>query len=92
MLTPHIKLKNLANYFSIQDFMRYARSIATTIKEVDSALIELRKVSDASSLRLQQNFQKSAETAKELGRSQSTIGKEIKNNRKRRYFQTDDSP
>lgn len=32
------------------------------------------------------------ETAKELGRSQSTIGKEIKNNRKRRYSKVDDSP
>lgn len=32
------------------------------------------------------------ETAKEIGRSQSTIGKEIKNNRKRRYSQIDDSP
>ena len=32
------------------------------------------------------------ETAKELGRDQSTIGKEIKNNRKRRYSQIDDAP
>ena len=32
------------------------------------------------------------ETAKELNKSQSTIGKEIKNNRKRRYSQTEDSP
>ena len=32
------------------------------------------------------------ETAKELNKSQSTIGKEIKNNRKRRYSQVDDSP
>ena len=32
------------------------------------------------------------ETAKELNRSQSTIGKEIKNNRKRRYSQLEDSP
>ncbi len=32
------------------------------------------------------------ETAKELNKSQSTIGKEIKNNRKRRYSQIDDSP
>ncbi len=31
------------------------------------------------------------ETAKELNKSQSTIGKEIKNNRKRRYSQTDDA-
>lgn len=32
------------------------------------------------------------ETAKELNKSQSTIGKEIKNNRKHRYSQTDDAP
>ena len=32
------------------------------------------------------------ETAKELNKSQSTIGKEIRNNRKRRYSQTEDSP
>ena len=32
------------------------------------------------------------ETAKELNKSQSTIGKEIKNNRKRRHSQIDDSP
>ena len=31
------------------------------------------------------------ETAKELNKSQSTIGKEIKNNRKRRYSQVEDS-
>ena len=32
------------------------------------------------------------ETAKELNKSQSTIGKEIKNNRKRRYSQVEDVP
>ena len=32
------------------------------------------------------------ETAKELNRNQSTIGKEIKNNRTRRYSQVDNSP
>ena len=32
------------------------------------------------------------ETAKELNKSQSTIGKEIKSNRKRRFSQLDDSP
>ena len=32
------------------------------------------------------------ETAKELNKSQSTIGKEIKNNRKRRYSQAEDVP
>ena len=32
------------------------------------------------------------QTAKELNKSQSTIGKEIKNNRKRRYSKTDEAP
>ena len=32
------------------------------------------------------------ETSKELNKSQSTIGKEIKSNRKRRYSQTEYSP
>ena len=32
------------------------------------------------------------ETAQELNKSQSTIGKEIKNNRKRRYSQAEDVP
>ena len=32
------------------------------------------------------------ETAKELNKAQSTIGKEIRKNRKRRYSQIDDSP
>jgi hypothetical protein len=32
------------------------------------------------------------ETAKELNKSQSTIGKEIKNNRKRRFSQIDTPP
>ena len=32
------------------------------------------------------------ETAKELNKNQSTIGKEIKNNRKRRYSQAEDVP
>lgn len=32
------------------------------------------------------------ETANQLNKSQSTIGKEIKNNRKRRYSYRDDSP
>ena len=32
------------------------------------------------------------ETAKELNKAQSTIGKEIQKNRKRRYSQINDSP
>ena len=56
-----------AMFFSFQDILRYARQIAQTVIEIDTATTELRKVSDASSARLSQNFQKSAETARELG-------------------------
>ena len=41
----------------------------TTVIQIDSALTELRKVSDASTERLARNFEVSAETAKELGSS-----------------------
>lgn len=57
----------IATYFSIQDWIRYIIQAVDTVKELDTALTELRKVSDASEKRLTQNFQKSAETAKELG-------------------------
>lgn len=57
----------LARFFSFQDLIRYGKQIAQTVISVDSALTELRKVSDASNTRLQQSFQKSAQTAQELG-------------------------
>lgn len=57
----------LARFFSFQDLIRYGKQISQTVISVDSALTELRKVSDASNTRLQQSFQKSAQTAQELG-------------------------
>lgn len=63
----------IATYFSLQDFIRYIREAAQTVEQIDSALTELRKVSDASSIRLQQNFNTSAETAKELGTTISHV-------------------
>lgn len=70
--TKQLKSANaqfFATYFSLMDIIRYIREVATTVTEVDSALTELRKVSDASTERLAQNFETSAETAKELGSS-----------------------
>lgn len=61
--------KFIAQYLSWQDIIRYIRTISSTVIELDTALTELRKVSDASTERLQQSFQKSADTAKELGRT-----------------------
>ena len=57
----------LATYFSFQDIIRYSKQIAQTVIGTDSALIELKKVSDASNERIQDSFRASAETAQELG-------------------------
>ena len=70
--TKQLKSANaqfLATYFSFQDMIRYAREVITTVTQINSALTELRKVSDASTERLAQNFEVSAKTAKELGSS-----------------------
>lgn len=63
----------IAQYLSLQDFIRYVRTAADTVIQLDSALTELRKVSDASTERLNQSFEKSAQTAKELGATVSDV-------------------
>ena len=50
--------------------------------------LEDRKIIEANICKGLRKF----ETAKELNKSQSTIGKEIKNNRKRRYSIREDAP
>ena len=50
--------------------------------------LEDRKIIEQNICKRLRKFQ----TAKELNKSQSTIGKEIKNNRKRRYSKIDDAP
>lgn len=59
----------LAQYFSWQDWIRYIREAAQAVVGLDSALTELRKVSDASTERLNQSFEQSAKTAQELGQT-----------------------
>lgn len=56
-------------YFGFTDIIRYAGEAVNKIIDVDTALTELRKVSDASDERLAVNFKNSANTAKELGSS-----------------------
>lgn len=63
----------LATYFSFQDLVRYLREGLQVVVEVDSALTELRKVSDATDKRLSQSFKESAKTAKELGDTISNV-------------------
>ena len=59
--------KMIAQYLSWQDIIRYIRQISGEVIKLDTALTELRKVSDAPDDRLQQSLGKSTETAKELG-------------------------
>lgn len=63
----------VAQYFSLYDIVRYARELGQTVTEINSAQTELRKVSDASQTRIQENFKKSAETAQEMGATISDV-------------------
>ena len=66
-------LGQAASMFSFYDLVNVGREIVTNIKEVDTALTELRKVSDATEQRLTTNFKNSADTAKELGATISDV-------------------
>ena len=63
----------IARYFSLQDWIRYARQGFENVKSIDNALTELRKVSDASTSRLAQNFETSSKAAQDLGASISGV-------------------
>ena len=63
----------IAQTFSFMRMISYIRSAAQTVTQIDTALTELRKVSDASTARLNQNLKTSAETAKDLGASIYTV-------------------
>lgn len=56
-------------YLSPQDFIRYFRQGFDMVKEVDTAMTELRKVSDASNGDLASYFDDAVVSAKELGSS-----------------------
>lgn len=60
-------------YFSFYDIVRYAKEIGQSVTEINSAQTELRKVSDASQTRIQENFKTSAETAQEMGATISDV-------------------
>lgn len=63
----------LAQYFSLQDLIRYGREISQTVITIDSANTELKKVSGETNDRIQQSFTKSAQTAQELGATISEV-------------------
>ena len=65
--------KFIAQYFSIQDWIRYLRTAITTVIELDTALTELRKVSSETDARLSQSMKTSAQTATSLGSTISEV-------------------
>lgn len=69
----HNAAQFVSMYVSFYDIVRYGQQIFSTVKDIDSALVELRKVSGASTERLQQSFKASAETAQELGASVTDV-------------------
>ena len=60
-------------FFSLPDLLRYARQIFDAVKEVDSAMIELKKVSNDTSSAVEKSFSNMTRIAKEYGSSISNI-------------------
>lgn len=63
----------IAQYLSLYDIIRYARMFLNVIVEIDTAVGELRKVSNETDERLAASLKTSTKTAKELGASISDI-------------------
>ena len=59
--------KFIAQYFSFQDIIRYARQAATNVIQLNDAFIELSKVSNTSIKSLEGDFQSYADIAKDIG-------------------------
>lgn len=63
----------LGTYFSLQDLIRYGREMVQTVTQLDSNMIELKKVSGETDKRLEQSFKNSTATAREYGATISDI-------------------
>ena len=63
----HTNEKMIGMYLSFYRIIGYIRQATSAVIELDSALTELRKITDISVERLNQSFQTSAETAKAMG-------------------------
>lgn len=70
----HLNEKWMSQFLSFYDIIRYIRTMYTEVKNIDSALIELKKVtSDLSVERLNKSLKQSFETARELGSEVTTV-------------------
>lgn len=60
-------------YLSFYDFIRYARNAITAVRELDTALIDLKKTTTMSSSELEQFYYDSNDVAKQMGVSTKEI-------------------
>ena len=56
-----------ARYFSIEDLLRYARTAVESIRQLDTALIDLKKTTTMTNSDLEEFYQNSSNIAKETG-------------------------
>lgn len=68
-----INAQFLAQYFGIQDWIRYIREAVTTIKDLDYQLVDLRKTTTMSADDLNEFYMGAHNVAKELGTTTSQI-------------------
>lgn len=59
--------QQLAMYFSFNDFLRYFREIFSTIRELDTALVDLRKTTQMTTSELGEFYFESNNVAKQMG-------------------------
>ena len=60
-------VQTLATYFSFQDIIRYGREFISTITELDTALVDLRKTTSMSASELDEFYYSSNQIAKQMG-------------------------
>ena len=57
----------IATFFSFQDIIRYARQAISTVRELDTALVDLRKTTTMSNMELNKFYINSNDVAKQMG-------------------------
>ena len=63
----YMAAETFARLFSIQDIIRYVRTAITTIRQLDTALVDLRKTTTMSSFELDRFYKSSNAIAKQMG-------------------------
>lgn len=69
----HMSSAFIGQYLSLYDFVRYAQQAYQYVAEIDKQMIELEKVSDMSTSRLEESFEHATIAAKDLGSTVSDV-------------------